>query len=307
MKIPECEYCHDIYGSYQEHIKIPKFLECGDTICKQCLQECINKSEGEDFLCPNNTCRKKIKKKQIIEDYPTNKEIIKIINSLFNIPKSEFNESENNINKYNIITLGSSAVGKTSIFHRLINGKFIKAYETTLAINYLEYRLKYEGNKYTLVFWDTSGQEKFKSITANYLNKADGVLFVFDINNKESFDDLESWFKFYTSKKEEVIGVIIGNKNDLERKVDLKEAKEFAEKCKIQYFETSCLLDTNIKKAIIYLLNHIINSKYNYDSIPTSLANSKNTFIIDKENNKEERKSFCSKFWKYLNPKNWFK
>ena len=117
---------------------------------------------------------------------------MKIINSLFNIPKSEFDESENNITKYNIITLGSSAVGKTSIFHRLIDDKFIKVYQTTLVANCLEYHLKYGGNKYTFVFWDTSGQEKFKSITANYLNNADGVLFVFDINNKDSFDDLES-------------------------------------------------------------------------------------------------------------------
>ena len=62
MKIPECENCHDIFGSNQEHYKTPKILECGDIICKQCLQEFLNVSEGEDFLCPL-ACGKQIKKK----------------------------------------------------------------------------------------------------------------------------------------------------------------------------------------------------------------------------------------------------
>ena len=120
---------------------------------------------------------------------------------MFNIPKSEFEESENNLNKYNIITLGNSAVGKTSIFRRLIDENFINEYASTIGIGFIEYRLKYRGNKYTLVFWDTSGQERFKSLTTSYLNKADGVLFVFDLNNKDSFDSLESWYKFYKEKK----------------------------------------------------------------------------------------------------------
>jgi len=306
MKIPECENCHDIYGSSPEHIKAPKFLECGDTICNQCLEVLMNKNDEEDFLCPINGCGKQIKKKDI-KDYPTNKQIIEIINSLFNIPKSEFEGSKQNANKYNIITLGSSAVGKTSIFNRLINDNFISAYQNTITINFLEYRLKYKGNKYILTFWDTSGQETYKSITKNYLNKADGVLFVYDINNRDSFDDLESWYKFYNESKKEVIGVIIGNKNDLPRNVDYEEAKEFAKTYNLQYFETSCLLDKNIKKAIIYLLNEIINSKLNYDSIPNSLTKSEDVFVINKDNNSEKRENFCRKFWKYLNPLNWFK
>ena len=306
MKIPECENCHDIYGSSPEHIKAPKFLECGDTICNQCLEVLMNKNDEEDFLCPINGCGKQIKKKDI-KDYPTNKQIIEIINSLFNIPKSEFEGSKQNANKYNIITLGSSAVGKTSIFNRLINDNFISAYQNTITINFLEYRLKYKGNKYILTFWDTSGQETYKSITKNYLNKADGVLFVYDINNRDSFDDLESWYKFYNESKKEVIGVIIGNKNDLPRNVDYEEAKEFAKTYNLQYFETSCLLDKNIKKAIIYLLNEIINSKLNYDSIPNSLTKSEDVFVINKDNNSEKRENFCRKFWNCLNPFNWLK
>ena len=101
--------------------------------------------------------------------------------------------------------------------------------------------------------------------------------------------------------------MVIGNKYDLQRKVNYKESKEFAEKYNLQYFETSCLLDKNIKKVIIYLLNEIIKSKLNYDSIPNSLIKSENVFEINKENNEGKRKSFCSKFWNYLNPLNWFK
>ena len=101
--------------------------------------------------------------------------------------------------------------------------------------------------------------------------------------------------------------MIIGNKCDLKCKVKYQDSKEFAEKYNIQYFETSCLLDKNIKKVIIYLLNEIINSKLNYDTIPNSLIKSENVFEINKDNNERERESFCRKFWNCLNPLNWFK
>ena len=61
--------------------------------------------------------------------------------------------------------------------------------------------------------------------------------------------------------------MIIGNKCDLKCKVNYQDSKEFAEKYNLQYCETSCLVDKNIKKAIIYLLNEIINSKLNYETI----------------------------------------
>ena len=123
MEFPECPICLDIYGSEESHIKAPKFLDCGDSLCKECLTKIINKIDSEMIKCP--TCTKEIKKKSNIDDYITNKDIMRLINSLFNIKGSnEENIEDDEPIKYNIISLGDSAVGKTSIFKRLKGEKF---------------------------------------------------------------------------------------------------------------------------------------------------------------------------------------
>jgi len=45
------------------------------------------------------------------------------------------------------------------------------------------------------MIWDTAGQERFKSITKAYYRGAHAVLFVYDVNNRESFDNIDKWLK----------------------------------------------------------------------------------------------------------------
>jgi len=45
------------------------------------------------------------------------------------------------------------------------------------------------------MIWDTAGQERFKSITKAYYRGSHAVLFVYDVNNRESFDNIDKWLK----------------------------------------------------------------------------------------------------------------
>ena len=103
-ELPECPICLDIFGISQSHIRAPKILKCGDTFCKECLEKIIKISNEDFFFCP--MCKEKIKKEENINEYTTNKDIIKVINACFNIPtkSSKKNEGEKGI-KYNIILL----------------------------------------------------------------------------------------------------------------------------------------------------------------------------------------------------------
>jgi hypothetical protein len=49
---PKCPICTDIFGNKQSHIKCPKIFKCGDSICKECLEQIIQKTEGVFFFCP---------------------------------------------------------------------------------------------------------------------------------------------------------------------------------------------------------------------------------------------------------------
>ena len=256
----ECPICLDIYGDSLSHEKSPKCLTCGDTICKICLQEIINSSKEDFFICP--LCKERITKEENINKYIPNKLVISFVNSCFNVPKNEnvFQNGENII-RYNVILLGDAAVGKTSIFMRLANNSFKENTLSSVHIDITTYLLKYKNQKYNLIIHDTSGQESFKALTRNYMRGKDGVLFIYDISDQKSFDSIESWYDLYKDENEEVVGLLIGNKCDKERKVDQQKVEEFSKKHELDYIETSAKLNKRIRRIIISLLDKIRKSK----------------------------------------------
>ena len=177
MCAPECQICLDIYGINVNHIKAPKFLSCGHSICKECLEGIIRKSTENFILCP--FCKEEIEKKSNVNNYITNKQLIQLVNEAFGLPKEESYNSEINkkSNSFNIISLGSSCVGKTSILYRLLTGNYEDKYRATVYAEVpIQYFVKYKGQKYQLFFYDTGGQERFmQSLPKNYLRKSDGV------------------------------------------------------------------------------------------------------------------------------------
>ena len=227
-----------------------------------------HKNSESKFECPE--CKTQIDKKDI-NNFITNIELIRIINSCFNIPEKKDN-NENKAKSLKIISLGPSGVGKTSIFKRLIKDKYFDNYKMTLGMELSIYYIKYKNIKYKLHLWDTQGQERYNALTQSYLRNSDGVLFEYDLTRKESFDKLKTIYEEYKSKyksKEKVIGVLIGNKSDdiVNRKVSSEEAIKFAEENELKYFETSAKEDKNIKKAIASLLDQIIESRISYTDI----------------------------------------
>ena len=257
---PHCPICLDIFGSNKAHIKAPKILKCGDSVCRECLQKMIKETLEEYFLCP--TCKEKIKKEQSVDDYTTVQTIINIVNTYFNIPEKEIeNLEDKNIINYNIVLLGNCSVGKTCIFQRLLKDIFSESLLSTTGLELNVYYIKYKNKKYKLIMNDTAGQERYKAITKSLLRGKDGVLFIYDISDEKSFNDLKSWYDLYKEENDNVVGLLIGNKCDCERKVNEEDAKKFADEHGLKYIETSAKLDINIKKAIATILEEIIKSK----------------------------------------------
>ena len=89
----------------------------------------------------------------------------------------------------------------------------------------------------------------------------DGVLFIYDISDQKSFDGIESWYDLYKDENEEVVGLLICNKCDKERKVDQQKVEEFSKKHELDYIETSAKLNKRIRRIIISLLDKIRKSK----------------------------------------------
>ncbi len=79
--------------------------------------------------------------------------------------------------------------------------------------------------------WDTAGQERYRSITNAYYRGAEGILIVFDVTKKESFENIENWINevtVYTGK--DVVMICLGNKNDLKKELIKKKYMNFKKK-----------------------------------------------------------------------------
>ena len=115
-----------------------------------------------------------------------------------------------------------------------------------------------------LQIWDTAGQERFRSIQASYYKGANGILVVYDITNRNSFENLNSWLiEIEKNGNKNVYKLLIGNKSDLEsqRKVSKEEGKEFAQINGMEFFETSAKENYQVQDAFIQLTRDVIRTK----------------------------------------------
>jgi small GTP-binding protein len=153
---------------------------------------------------------------------------------------------------FKFIVIGSSGVGKTAILKRLVDDVFMTESQSTIGVEFLATTVDVEGQEVKLQIWDTAGQERFRSIAKAYFRSAIGVILVFDLSDRKSFDDLNQWLTdIHALCDPNAVVTLIGNKLDLadQRKVTANEAEAFARLQQLTYFETSALGGDNIQEA----------------------------------------------------------
>ena len=164
--------------------------------------------------------------------------------------------------KFNINFLGDTSVGKTSIIKRHVNKTFDENAIATIGIDNIKDEKEFDKKKYSFKIYDTAGQERYKSISLNYIKLGDGFLLVFSVDNKETFDKLEEWVQnIYDSVSiDEKVIFLVGNKIDSpNRVVKREEAEAFAKNKKFRYFETSAKTGEGVEELFDELYNTIYN------------------------------------------------
>ena len=97
-------------------------------------------------------------------------------------------------NVIRLLLLGDSAVGKSSLLLRFCEGRFENNFVITIGVDFKTKNMNIEGKQHRVQVWDTAGQERFRTITPAYYRNAMGVLILFDVTNKKSFDSMLSIF-----------------------------------------------------------------------------------------------------------------
>ncbi len=160
-----------------------------------------------------------------------------------------------------VMILGDSGVGKSSILERYIKQTFNTSYKVTLGSDFLTMDLEVKGKKVRLQLWDTAGQEKYRSLSISYYRGSDACVFVYDVADKPSFQNLDGWVKIFfeqiaEAKRPGFPVMLFGNKADKQnRQVDTEEAKKWCAQQRepMPYFETSAKSGTGLAEGFTHL------------------------------------------------------
>ena len=111
-----------------------------------------------------------------------------------------------------------------------------------------------------LQLWDTAGQERFRTVTSTYYRGAQGIVVIFDVTERRSFESVRAWMedveKWASPGTEKIL---VGNKTDLHesRKVTTEEGEQLAEELRMPYFETSARENYNVEESFMALASEI--------------------------------------------------
>jgi small GTP-binding protein len=166
--------------------------------------------------------------------------------------------------KCQLLIIGDSTVGKTSLLFRYTDDKFSSQHLATVGIDFFTKDEIFNGKVVRIKVWDTAGQERYKSMTNAFYRNAQGIILVYDVNNQETFENLKYWLQSINlnlGDKTDIKKIIIGNKIDLTREVKKEEAEKFAAQNNVPYFETSALENKGIPESIHYLVQEALKDK----------------------------------------------
>ncbi|KAG8681543.1 Ras- protein Rab-18 [Ceratobasidium sp. 428] len=164
-----------------------------------------------------------------------------------------------------ILLIGNSSVGKSSILLRFSDETWLSEDESsaTIGVDFRVTKMDVRGKKVKLSIWDTAGQERFRTITSSYYRGAQGIILVYDVSNRESFEALPRWFsELETYVSPSVVKIVVGNKVDKEfsRQVSTEEGKAFAERMGTLFVEASAKTKVGVQDTFRELVEKIVDT-----------------------------------------------
>ncbi|XP_021118855.1 putative Ras-related protein Rab-42 isoform X2 [Heterocephalus glaber] len=169
--------------------------------------------------------------------------------------------------QFRVLLLGDAGVGKTALLRRYVEGSPGAAEpeaksEPTVGVEFYSRALQLPaGPRVKLQLWDTAGQERFRCITRSFYRNVVGVLLVYDVTNRKSFEHIQDWHQEVLSTQgPKVIFLLVGHKSDLQstRCVSNQEAEALAASLGMAFVETSARINCNVDLAFDTLTDAIL-------------------------------------------------
>jgi len=171
---------------------------------------------------------------------------------------------------FKLLIIGDAGVGKSSLLLRFADNTFTSAYINTIGVDFKIRTVNIDGMTIKLQIWDTAGQERFRTITATYYRGTHGVIVVYDVTEKETFENVRRWMAEIDNncdtQQNPVNRVLVGNKCDMEdHQVTDQEAGEYASAINVKHFRCSAKENLAVDKMFDEITRMALNAKRRQD------------------------------------------
>lgn len=160
-----------------------------------------------------------------------------------------------------VLMIGNTSCGKSSLLTRYVDDSFEPSRISTIGIDFKMKTIDVLGKRAKLQIWDTAGQERFRTITQAYYRGAMGIIIVYDVTDRRSFEDVKRDWIINVDRHVnlEVRKTLVGNKSDMEseRAVGTEEGQRLADELGIRFFETSALRGDNVDSVFVSMATDI--------------------------------------------------
>ena len=163
---------------------------------------------------------------------------------------------------YKILLLGDVAVGKSCLLLRYCENSFQESHLSTIGLDFRLKTISLENNRKIIIqIWDTAGEDRFRAITKNYYKGAHGIILIYDITKRKTFDNVTNWINQIKEEvSDKVTIILVGNKIDDEEHRDVKteEGEQLAKELGLMFFECSAKSGINIDSTFNELVKKTV-------------------------------------------------
>lgn len=160
-----------------------------------------------------------------------------------------------------ILTAGEGGVGKTTLLHRFVEGRFSAETKMTIGVEFFLKELDIDDQHCTLQLWDFGGQERFRFLLESYVLGAKGALLMFDLTRPLTLENLEQWVNICRKNDPKLPILFLGTKQDLVDQITVHDEFALSFKNEFQLFDylrVSSKSGENVQKAFNMLTKKIL-------------------------------------------------
>ena len=191
-----------------------------------------------------------------------------------------------------IVIIGDSGVGKTNFIFQFTEGRFSPLHVTTVGFDYKSkiIKLPTSKKKVKLQIWDTAGQERYMALNKNIFQKVQGIIVMYDLTTRASFDNLNKWFTLVSQNASNKPRILVANKLDLAEDIRIvteEEGSKVAKDHNMPFFEGSGCTGDNVDKIFAHLAEMV------YSNLIDEKESVRSTDSTKQLETKEEKKRCC--------------